>query len=170
MSEQDASTTAEDAPAEETTEDKPAANDESTESQEDASDDKDEAAWDPERAKRKISKVNSENKALRERATTAEKKAEGVDELQQQNGTLGAENLRLRVGYELGLPLEIAMRLQGDDRDAMVKDAEKLVELIAPTRRPSTRKPLEALRGGLEPDKEPEETDTRKIAERMFRS
>lgn len=130
--------------------------------------DKDEA-WDPERAKRKIGKVNSENKALRERATAAEKKAAGVDELQQQTQTLGSENLRLRVGYELGLPLEIAMRLQGEDRDSMVKDAEKLVELIAPTKRP-TQRPTEALRGGLEPDKEPEETDTRKIAERMFRN
>lgn len=166
MSDQDASTT-EDAPAEEATEDKPTT-DESTESQEDATDEKE--SWDPERAKKKITKVNSENRALRERAMQAEKKAENVDELQQQNGTLGAENLRLRVGYELGLPLEIAMRLQGEDRDAMVKDAEKLVELIAPTKRPSTRKPLEALRGGLEPDKEPEETDTRKIAERMFRN
>lgn len=165
MSDQDASTTTEEAP--EATEDQPT-EDQSQDSPEEASEEPTDA-WDPERAKRKISKVNSENKALRERATAAEKKAEGVDEVRQQNTTLGSENLRLRVGYELGLPLEIAMRLQGDDRDTMVKDAEKLVELIAPTKRPGTQRPTEALRGGLEPDKEPEETDTRKIAERMFR-
>jgi hypothetical protein len=130
--------------------------------------DKDEQ-WDPERAKRKITKVNSENKALRERATQAEKKAASVDDLTKQNGDLSVANLRLEVGYELGLPLAIAKRLQGSNREEMLADAEALVELVAPTKRPATQKPLEALRGGLDPDKEPEETDTRKIAERMFR-
>lgn len=139
--------------------------DEEQESQEDARDD----SWDPERAKRKISKVNSENKALRERATKAEKKAESVDELQQQTQTLGSENLRLRVGYELGLPMSLALRLQGSTREEMLEDAQQLVELVAPTKRP-TQKPTEALRGGLKPDEEPEETDPRKIAERMFRN
>ena len=128
--------------------------------------DKDEA-WDPERARRKIGKVNSENKALRERATKAEKKAETVDDLQKQNGTLGSENLRLRVGYELGLPMSLALRLQGETREQMLEDAQQLVELVAPAKRP-TQKPTEALRGGLEPDKEPEETDTKKLGERMF--
>jgi hypothetical protein len=162
MSDQD---TTQDAPDSTEADEQTTTQDEPTDSPEET--DKDDA-WDPERAKRKISKVNSENKTLRERATAAEKKAEGVDDLQQQNGSLGAENLRLRVGYELGLPLEIAMRLQGGDRDAMVKDAEKLVELIAPSKRPTTQKPTEALRGGLEPDKDPEETDLKKLGERMF--
>lgn len=135
-------------------------------SEESPEDDKDEA-WDPERAKRKIGKVNSENKALRERATRAEKKAETVDDLQKQAATLGSENLRLRVGYELGLPMSLALRLQGETREQMLEDAQQLVELVAPTKRP-TQKPTEALRGGLEPDKEPEETDLKKLGERMF--
>ena len=126
-------------------------------------------AWNPDRAKRKIAKVNSENKALRERATTAEKKAATVDDLTKENGGLKATVLQLEVGYELGLPLAIAKRLQGSNREEMLADAEALVELVAPTKRPTTKRPTEALRGGLEPDQEPEETDTRKIAERMFR-
>lgn len=162
MSEQDATTTdAEQTPAEDQAPDA----DQTQESQED---DRDEA-WDPERAKRKISKVNSENKALRERATEAEKKAASVDELTQENGGLKATVLQLEVGYELGLPLAIAKRLQGSNREEMLADAEALVELVAPAKKPGTRKPTEALRGGLEPDQEPEETDTSKIAERMFR-
>lgn len=162
MSDQD-STAASEA-VDETTED--TTPDESTESPEDATDDKDES-WDPERAKRKIGKVNSENKALRERATKAEKKAESVDDLQQQTQTLGSENLRLRVGYELGLPMSLALRLQGETREQMLEDAQQLVELVAPTKRP-TQKPTEALRGGLEPDRDPEETDLKKLGERMF--
>lgn len=165
MSEQDASTTTE--TADEAVED--ATPDESTtESPEDSTEDAD-AAWDPERAKRKITKVNSENKALRERATKAEQKAASVDDLTRQNGDLSVANLRLEVGYELGLPLTIAKRLQGTTREEMLADAEALVELVAPTKRPTTQKPKEALRGGLQPDAEPEETDLRKLGERMFR-
>ena len=165
MSEQDATT--QDAPEVTETEEQQNPSAEPEESQEDA--DRDDA-WDPERAKRKISKVNSENKALRERATQAEKKAASVDDLTKQNGDLNADNLRLRVGYELGLPLAIAERLKGSTREEMLADAEALVELVAPTKAPATRRPTEKLRGGGEPEREPEETDTRKIAERMFRS
>lgn len=129
--------------------------------------DKDEA-WDPERARRKIGKVNSENKSLRERATKAEQKAASVDDLSKENGGLKATVLQLEVGYELGLPLAIAKRLQGSSREELLADAEALVELVAPARKPATRKPTEALRGGLEPDSEPEETDLSKLGARMF--
>ncbi len=130
-------------------------------------DDRDDA-WDPERARKKIAKTNSENKALRERATTAEKKAANVDDLARERDDLSAHNLRLEVGYELGLPLNLARRLQGSTKEEMVADAEALVELVSPAKQPS-RKPQEALRGGLKPDAEPEETDLSKLGERMFR-
>lgn len=139
-----------------------------TEEQESQEDDRDEA-WDPERARRKIGKVNSENKALRERATKAEQKAASVDDLTKENGGLKSTLLQLEVGYELGLPLAIAKRLQGSTREELLADAEALVELVAPAKKPATRKPTEALRGGLQPDTEPEETDLSKLGERMFR-
>lgn len=126
---------------------------EAEESQEDDRSD----AWDPERARRKIAKVNSENRTLRERATKAEQKASSVDDLT-------AANLRLEVGYELGLPLAIAKRLQGSTREEMLADAETLVELVSPAKRPpSTTRPAERLRGGGEPDEAPE-PDLHKIA------
>ena len=123
--------------------------------------------WDPERAKKKIAKLNSENRSLRERANKAPK-PEDVQAKDQRISELEAANLRYDVGYELGLPREIAQRLQGATREEMLADAEKLVELIAPTKAPSTRRPAEALRGGTQPEQEPEETDVRKIGERMF--
>ena len=161
MSEQD---TTQDAPIEEATEEQ----NPTTETQESPEDDRDEA-WDPERAKRKISKVNSENKALRDRAAKAEEKAASVDDLTKENGGLKATVLQLEVGYELGLPLAIAKRLQGSTREEMLADAETLVELVSPTKRPPTNRPAETLRGGGQPDREPEETDLSKLGERMFR-
>lgn len=138
-----------------------------SETQESPEDDR-EGAWDPERAKRKISKVNSENKALRERATQAEKKAASADDLAKQNGDLSVANLRLEVGYELGLPLAIAKRLQGSTKEEMLADAESLVELVAPTKRPPSNRPTETLRGGGQPEREPEESDLSKLGARMF--
>lgn len=139
---------------------------EQSESQED-DDTGSEDKWDPERAKRKIRKLNSENENLRKRVNEAPK-ADDVKAKDQRISDLEAKNLRYEVGYELGLPRTIAQRLQGDSREEMLKDAEDLMEQIAPTKRPSSRKPSEALRGGLEPEKEPEETDVRKLGERMF--
>jgi hypothetical protein len=79
MSEQDTTQETEVTP-EEAEDQNPTA--EQPESQEDDGDE----AWDPERAKRKIGKVNSENRALRERATKAEQKAASVDDLTKENG------------------------------------------------------------------------------------
>lgn len=130
-------------------------------------DDSPEQRWDPEKARKQIRKLNSENENLRKRVNEAPK-ADDVKDLQKQNTDLGSENLRLRVGYKLGLPLEMTDRLKGDTEDELVADAEKLVELIAPAKRPTTRKPTETLRGGGQPDQEPEETDVRKLGERIF--
>lgn len=150
MSEQD---TTQETEAVETVEDEQNPTQEAEESPEDDRND----AWDPERARRKIAKVNSENRTLRERATKAEQKASSVDDLT-------AANLRLEVGYELGLPLAIAKRLQGSTREEMLADAEALVDLVSPARRaPSSTRPAERVRGGGEPDEAPE-PDLSKIA------
>lgn len=124
--------------------------------------------WNPERAKRKIAKLNSEAANLRKRLNETPK-VEDVAAKDKRITDLEAASLRYEIALDLGLPKEIASRLQGADRDEMVADAEKLLELLAPAKRPATtRKPTEVLRGGLTPDKEPEETDTNKLGERMF--
>lgn len=163
MSDQD---TTQDATADQSTEEQDST---ATDTEESPEDDKGEA-WDPERARRKIAKTNSENKALRDRATKAEEKAAGVDELTTENGGLKATVLQLEVGYELGLPLAIAKRLQGSTREEMLADAEALVELVSPAKKPATRRPAEALRGGGAPSEETEETDMVKIGARMFQN
>lgn len=162
MSDQDTTKEPEDGNAAEEQQDSP--NDDSSE--EHSSDD--EKDWDPDRARRTIAKIASEKKALRERVAAAEQKASSVDDLTKTNGDLSVANLRLEVGYELGLPLAIAKRLQGSNKEEMLADAETLVELVAPTKKPATRRPAEALRGGGAPTEEPDETDTRKLGARMF--
>lgn len=125
--------------------------------------------FDPDKAATRIAKIQSENKNLRERAKAAEEKAKGADEKDTRISALEAENLRLTVGYELGLPHELAGRLQGATRDELIADAEALVRLVGTPKAAVTRKPVEALRGGARPDAPPEETDLEKIGSRMFR-
>lgn len=127
-----------------------------------------EDAWKPDVAREKIRKLNQEIRATKQKLAEAPK-ADDVAAKDARISELEAANLRFDIAYDLGLPKEIAMRLQGSTREEMLADAEKLVELIAPSKRP-TQKPVEALRGGLTPDVEPEETDLRKLGERMFRT
>jgi hypothetical protein len=127
--------------------------------------------FDPERARKKIAKQNSELKNLRERAKAAEQKADGVsEETQKRIDALEAEKLRFEVAFEIGLPKELVPRLQGSTKEELLADADSLLELVSPAKRPPTNRPQESLRGGGEPEREPEETDPRKIAERMFRT
>lgn len=122
--------------------------------------------FDPDKAAERIRKIQSENKNLRDRAKQAEEKAKGVDEKDQQISALEAKTLRLDVALDLGLPRQIADRLKGNNREEMLADAEELMQLLNP--KTTTRKPVEALRGGGEPDMPPEERDLDKLASRMF--
>lgn len=136
-----------------------------------ADDDRDEPDWrkdfDAGKAHDRIRKLQSESKNLRERAKDAEKKAASLDDITKERDSIAAENLRLSVGYELGLPLALAKRLNGSSREELIADAEELVK-IAGAGVPRQRKPVEALRSGGEGDKEPEETDLSKIGSRMY--
>lgn len=62
---------------------------------------------------------------------------------------------------------QVAKRMSGDDEDALEADAKELFELIAPEPKTAPKtpsRPKERLKGGSEPDEEPEETDPRKLA------
>lgn len=123
--------------------------------------------FDADKAAERIRKIQSENKNLRERAKSAEEKAKGVDEKDQRITALQAELLRERVGRRLNLPDELVDRLRGDNEEEILADAEKLVAIVSkPT--PGGGKPTERLRGGGEPDTEPE-PDLRKIADEIPR-
>lgn len=103
-------------------------------------DESDGEPWDKERALRKIRKANAEAKALRERAKAAEEAAKATPDLKAKNTQLEAENLRLQVALELGLPAQIASRLQGGTREELLTDAEEFMKLLG-TKTPPTAKP-----------------------------
>lgn len=124
--------------------------------------------FDPDKAAKRIAKLQSEAKNLRERAKQAEEKVSDVDTLKRDNGDLSAENLRLKVGYRLGLPLQLAERLRGSTEEELIADADELVKIAGARPSTATRKPVEALRGGGAPERQPEETDVRKLGARMF--
>ena len=102
------------------------------ESQEDES-----APFDSDRAMRKIQKLNSEARNLRERAQEADKKAESADELTKTNESQASEILRLRVALKHGLPEALVGRLNGSSEEELLADAEELMGLFVAKEPPS---------------------------------
>jgi hypothetical protein len=127
-----------------------------------------EAAWDPKRAKEKIRKLNQEIQSTKTKLAEAPK-PDDVRAKDAQISELQAATLRYEVALDLGLPKQVASRLQGQTRDEMVADAEQLLELLSPTKAPASQRPAEHLRGGGQPEREPEETDLSKLGSRIFR-
>jgi hypothetical protein len=66
----------------------------------------------------------------------------------------------------------VAKRLSGDDDDALEADADELFAFLAPEpAKPRTpQRPKERMRGGGDPEEEPEETDPRKLADLIRRN
>lgn len=66
----------------------------------------------------------------------------------------------------------VAKRLSGDDQDELDADADELFALFAPASekgKPPAGKPKERLRGGGDPNDEPEEMNPRKLADLIGR-
>jgi len=68
------------------------------------------------------------------------KQYEDYDDIKGRNGVLSDENerlkldkLRLEVAIEKQLPLKIALRLEGDSREALEKDADDVRGLLKPS-------------------------------------
>jgi hypothetical protein len=68
---------------------------------------------------------------------------------QSEAATAQLEAIRYRVALEQGLPVEIAMRLQGDTLDDLTKDAATLKALLTPTNG------TPAMKAGAAPDSAP---------------
>lgn len=97
-----------------------------------------------------------------ERASTAEGKASQAE----------LRALRAEVALDKGLSATLAKRLQGSTREEIEKDADELLaefgEKKTDERRPASR-PKERLSGGSDPTEGAEESDPRKLAERIPR-
>lgn len=132
--------------------------------------DAEESGFDPEKAREKIRKINSENRNLRKRAADAEAKAKDADGKDERLTALEAENLRLRVGVKHGLPEALIKRLSGTTEEEILQDAEEIMELFG-SKKPPTQQPREKLRGGGDPTAQPDDmADLDKFAEKMFRN
>jgi hypothetical protein len=114
-------------------------------------------------------KDKTELERLTERATAAEKRAE----------TASSQANAMRIAMDsapehatLAQVKAVARRIRGDDDDALQSDAKELFEMLAPEPKKSSTpgKPREKLKGGSEPDEQPEEFDGRKLAAKIPRS
>ncbi|WP_417540757.1 hypothetical protein [Microbacterium maritypicum] len=151
------------------------ATDETQDSQEEASDDTadestsaDDDGFDPEKAREKIRKINSENRNLRKRAVDAEAKSKGADENAKKVPALEAENMRLRVAVKHGLPESLVKRLTGTTEEEILQDAEELMELFG-SKKPPTQQPKEKLRSPGDPSGDAE-IDVEKTVDRVFQN
>lgn len=100
-----------------------------------------ETQWDSARALEALRKKNAENRALRERAKKAEKDAKTLSEYKQLYEQEQAKNLRISVGAEYGLPIDLACRLNGATKEELMEDAQKLLEFFTPKAKHTVRKP-----------------------------
>lgn len=113
-------------------------------------------------------KDKTETERAAARAESAEKRAEAAE----------AKALRLEVASSKGLTAAQARRLVGDTKEALEDDADELLATFAPKTPdpegdppkpkpggdPPKERPKEKLRGGADPEVEPEETDPAKLA------
>lgn len=104
--------------------------------------------FDAARALEKIRKSNAEARQLRERAKAAEQKATEAGELAARVPELEQRALRAELAVDLGIPLDLAARIQGTTLDEMRADAEKLLALVAPKAAPKQSRPVESLQPG----------------------
>lgn len=114
----------------------------------------------------------SESQRLQEAAEAANTRATSAES---EARRLQAAMDNAPEGMTLDKIKAVAKRLSGDDEDALASDAEELYALMAPASpepapSPSVpRKPKEALRGGGDPEQEPQESAPNKLADLIGR-
>ena len=122
---------------------------------------------DTEKVLAKLKKLNSENRALRERTKAAEKAAEGSTEKDQKIADLESATLRLRVALKHGLNEDLADRLRGTTEEELLEDAEKILTLLG-GRRPPSQQPDEKRPKILGLPADTSEEDLDKLGASMF--
>jgi len=67
-------------------------------------------------------------------------------------------------GATLAQLRKVAKRLRGDSEEELEADAKELWEDFGPSKAPTAGRPKERLRGGSDPDEDPDEKDPKKLA------
>lgn len=96
------------------------------------------------------------------------------DQLRESSSKAASEARAMRVAMDrapehatLAQVRAVAKRVRGEDDDELEQDADELFALLAPEPKAAAKtpsRPKERLKGGSEPDEEPEEMDPRKLA------
>ena len=93
-------------------------------------------------AKARIAEYEAKIKAFEDKnKTESEKEAERIQALEKSNAENSRKALQYEVAAEKGIPLKLATRLRGNDKDAMLNDADDLLPLIHNETKPTTPKP-----------------------------
>ncbi|WP_018297176.1 hypothetical protein [Corynebacterium lubricantis] len=127
------------------------ADDSVSDDESDDDDDSGEESDDVKHLRRQMKRKNTENKKLRERARTAERKA-----------------MQYEAVVETGLPFEMAKRLQGDTLEEMKADAKSLADSFGPRGFVPGAFPDDGVRRGEVQAGSDNETDLAKIGERIY--
>lgn len=135
-------------------------------------------------AKKALKDVLEELKTYKDRdKTDAERLTEAAEEAKSRAATAETSLRKLQTAMDRapeGATLQqiraVAKRLSGDSEEELEADADELFELLAPKstsddgkRSAPSGKPKPTLRGGGDPDEEPEEMDPRKLADLIGR-
>lgn len=92
-------------------------------------------------AKAKLAEYEAQIQAFKDKdKTESEKEAERLQALEKSNSENARKALQYEVAAEKGIPLKLAVRLHGADKDSMLADADELLPLIQQTK-PNIPKP-----------------------------
>ena len=84
-------------------------------------------------------KVEEFEKSAKEATAKLSENQKTVDELTKRAETAENSLLKNQIAYENKLPLELAVRLVGNTKEELTKDAESLASLLKPTSAPPLR-------------------------------
>lgn len=129
--------------------------------------------FDPDRAWRAIQKQRESEKQLKAKLkeyedrdkSESEKLAEDRDSHKSRADKAESELARYKVAAAKGLTPGQAKRLVGSTEDELAADADEMLAELGGNGSTSTTKPKERLRGGGEPDDEPEEDLSKVVAD-----